>query len=424
MTTKAKLTSIRCTSCGAPLSLHGGGHKIQTLNCHYCGAVMDARQEYAVLAQFKNQYQPYCPLAIGMQGTLKGVAFTIIGMVGQEAEGVWVDLLLFSPTHGYTWLTYEQGHFTFARRTRACLGSELWTAAVKSEVHCAEHTFRLYERYDASITYVAGELTWLAKVGDSSRHAEAVAPPLLLSAEQTANESELYLCEYLQAAEVYRSFGLTETPRAPVGVHPAQPFDAARSQAISRASRPFAIMAFIATVFIWLVFGGHTVYRETIPVGGMQAGQETREFTITQPERLVALELDTSLHNAWLYFEITLLHAGNEVYSLGKEVSYYEGYDEGESWSEGSRSATALFKVPAAGTYSLMVQAPEGGTDDTGGIPPAGTVTLEVREGFVGTRYFLILLVLSGIGALWYPLARWGFERRRWHDTDDGEDDD
>ena len=104
-----KISSIRCTACGAPLTLHGGGHKIQTLNCAYCGAVMDARHDFAVLAQFANQHRPECPLELGMQGKLKGVDFTIIGMIAWFAEGEWVDLLLYSPTHGYAWLSYEQG---------------------------------------------------------------------------------------------------------------------------------------------------------------------------------------------------------------------------------------------------------------------------------------------------------------------------
>lgn len=422
MSVKPKLASIRCTSCGAPLQLHGGGHKILTLNCNYCGAVMDAQKEYAVLAQFKNQRKPDCPLEIGMQGTFKGVEFTIVGMVGQDAEGEWVDLLMFSPTHGYAWLSYENGHFTFTRRTRACLGSALWTQAVKSTVPCGEQTFRLYERYEAKITYVAGELTWLAKVGDASQLAEAIAPPWLLSAEKSADESELYLCEYVEPEEVYRSFKLTDKPPVRSGVHPAQPFKWAISETVSRASKPFAIFALLAALFIWLFLDGKKVYSETIPVGAAQAEQQTREFTITQPDRLVALELDTNLSNAWLYFEITLMHAGKEVYSLGKEVSYYEGYDDGENWSEGSNFATALFKVPEAGAYSLTVQTPEGGKGETVATLPSGWMTLSVREGFVGSRYFFILLLLSGLGALWHPLERWRFERRRWQEVEEDDD--
>ena len=86
-TSSNKLSSIRCTGCGAPLKLHGGGHKIQTLNCEYCGAILDARHDFAVLAQFANQRRPDCPLTLGMQAKFKGVDFTVIGMIGWFAEG-------------------------------------------------------------------------------------------------------------------------------------------------------------------------------------------------------------------------------------------------------------------------------------------------------------------------------------------------
>ena len=422
----SKLSSIRCTACGAPLTLHGGGHKILTLNCEYCGAVMDAQHDFAVLAQFNNQHRPECPLSIGMQGKLKGVDFTIIGMIAWYAEGEWVDLLLYSPTHGYAWLSYEQGHFTFTRRIRELMPANMWAQSTKSPIYFRDQRFLYWERYEAEITYVAGELTWLAKVGDKTWQAEAIHPPLLLSAEKTAEESELYLSEYLPIAMVYSSFRLTDKPPIPDSVHPAQPYAAATARAISKVSLGFAAFALLATLLIWLLFGGKVVFQETLPLGGKQA-QQTHEFTITKPQQLVRLDMQTTLANAWLYAELTLNHADKAVYTLGKEVSYYEGYEDGESWSEGSRSATALFKVPEAGRYTLELETPEGGVgdNDTSNTLPQGAMTLTIREGFVGKRYFLGLLLLAGMAALWYPLARWRFEQKRWQAVaDDAEGDD
>ena len=51
---------------------------------------------------------------------------------------------------------------------------------------------------------------------------------------------------------------------------------------------------------------------------------------------------------------------GKSIFSMAKEISYYSGYDGGESWSEGSRNAHAYFKVPEAGNYTLGI---EGQTD-------------------------------------------------------------
>ncbi|WP_020394088.1 DUF4178 domain-containing protein [Thiolinea disciformis] len=416
MSEKPKLRSIRCTACGAPLQLHGGGHKILTLNCQYCGTIMDVQQEYAVLAQFKNQQKPTCPLEIGMQGRLKEVDFTIIGMVGRFAETYWVDLLLFSPTHGYAWLTYDHGHFTFARRTRAYLPHQLQAKSIKDLVQGKDQqVFRIYEYYEATITYVAGELTWKAKVGDKNRIAEAIAPPLFLSAEFSAEESEVYVGEYLEPELVYKSFKLTDqTIDQPSDIHPAQPFHAPWLQALSKVSTPFALLALMVVLVIWLLFSGREVYHGSFDLAELKNTPQTTTFTINNANRLVALNLDTTLRNAWMFFEVTLLKGNTEIYSIGKEVSYYEGYEDGESWSEGSREARALFKVPEAGQYTLIIEAPEGGVNESS-TRPTGVVSVKVYEGFVGKRYFFALLILALLGILLYPWRRWRFETKRWN---------
>ena len=73
--------------------MHGGGHKIQSLTCDYCGAVMDVHDEYKVLAKFSEQQAPFdSPLRLAAQGKLKGVQFTVIGMI-EWAENFnrWID---------------------------------------------------------------------------------------------------------------------------------------------------------------------------------------------------------------------------------------------------------------------------------------------------------------------------------------------
>ena len=80
MTQAPTVKSIRCTTCAAPLKLYGGGHKILTLTCEYCGSVMDVRREFELLHQFKNHAKkPACPIELGMQGQFYGVTFTAIG---------------------------------------------------------------------------------------------------------------------------------------------------------------------------------------------------------------------------------------------------------------------------------------------------------------------------------------------------------
>ncbi len=405
----AKVRGIQCTDCGAPLQLHGGGHRIRVLTCEYCGAEMDVREDYAVLARFSEQVSPFTPLKLGMRGEIDTVCFTVIGMVGWTSDGdAWVDSLLYSETHGYAWMSYQQGHFVFERRVRDLPNAALWTLKAKDNFRARGEVFRFYERYRASIVYVAGELTWVAKLGDVTWLAEGIAPPLLYGAERTERESGYFLGEYFQPKDVYQAFGIPGKPCKRIGVHPAQPLRAGLWRELSRVAWPFAGFASAMVLVLVFFFGGRELLAESVRSSARGVETLSRPFVISDPNKLMKLELETDLSNSWMDVDVALAQAktGKEVFSFSREISYYSGVDGGESWSEGSRRAVALFKVPAAGDYVLRVSVPEGNF--------RSRLYARLYEGYVGRRYFVILMVIALLAALSWPLRRLFFEARRW----------
>ncbi len=77
-----------------------------------------------------------------------------------------------------------------------------------------QKTFQLYEQYQSEITYVEGDLTWIANLGDTVDVIEAIAPPNILAYEKTKNETEYYVGEYLPAKDVYTAEALFRLPDA------------------------------------------------------------------------------------------------------------------------------------------------------------------------------------------------------------------
>jgi LSD1 subclass zinc finger protein len=49
----SKVQSIKCSNCGAPLKLLGGG-RVMTVTCAYCKSVLDLNDNYKVLSNFRN----------------------------------------------------------------------------------------------------------------------------------------------------------------------------------------------------------------------------------------------------------------------------------------------------------------------------------------------------------------------------------
>lgn len=413
-----KLRSIKCTSCAAPLTLHGGGHKVRTLNCEFCGAVMDVRRNFEVLHKFVNQEKPYCPFKIGMQGEIKGIAFTIVGVVAwQDSERYqWVDLMLFSPTRGYAWLTYYNAHLVFLRRTRDIPNLNIWNLAPKYEFSAGGHNYKFFERSKASIVYVAGELTWVANKQDSVHLVEAIDPPLMYTVEHTGSEISYGLGEYLEDTNaIYQSFGITEKPYEVRSVHPAQPYRSRYLEPMKKAALPFIPLIALLLVAIMLFFQGEEIYSDSFKAADIHQGISTGEFEVTQPARLLELKVQTQLKNAWAWFDIEVRQGPNSVFSFGKEVGFYEGYDSDGYWAEGSRSATAHFRVPQAGTYSLHITESDGGRGNSpGGTPPPTTLRVTLKQGYVSGFYFKILLGLAVLATAIGFFARYSFESKRW----------
>ncbi len=425
--------SINCTQCGAPLELHGG-HRTRSLNCAYCGAVMDSHEGYKVVEQFHDTLRPHCPLHIGMQGVLKDVEFTIIGLIQYQTEegDTWIDLQLYSPTHGYHWLSDEQGHFIFSRRVRDIpKPAHISNFKLKAPVFLGKQRFYLYEQYRAKVQYVEGELTWIAKQGNWLNITEATAPPVCLSYENSVSEEdyykghdahtekEYYYGEYFFPNDIYQRFSVEKSAQdKPEGIHMAQPYQPGLTAAMGQVGGYFFWVGLLA-LFVILFMNADEQPRLKYHFNQTELSTPTLiPFKVEDPQKLLEFRISVDrLTNHWVAYEMVVQKEEENVLIVEKEIEFYEGRDSDGYWSEGSREARALFKLPAAGEYSLSVLF-DGGSQST---PPP--LFVELYEGVVVVRYFLLLMALSLLFYMWKWFHRRSHENRRWEPVTEDEDD-
>ncbi|MCK5813773.1 MAG: DUF4178 domain-containing protein [Cocleimonas sp.] len=406
---ESKIRSINCTSCGAPLKLHAG-HKIKSLTCEYCGAVMNPQDEFSVLAKFSEQQPPsHSPLKTGDQGKLKGVPFTVVGMIEWYAEGdSWIDYQVFSPTHGYAWLVYETGHWVFLRRTRNLPNKSLWTLKRRAKVKMKQQTFLFYEKFNAKITYVAGELTWIARMGDTTSLAEAIDPPYLFSEERNKYETEYYFGEYIEATEIKQQFNISKHyPVAPI--HRLQRYKSKFLQPLAKVAKPFAFVFFIISFAILIFMQGSSVMVKPVVMKNTGNGQvqSSYEFSISKPNHLILLTLNTHNANALLNARVKQRATGKTIINLGKNNAKTSEY----RIDKRIRSVEASFEVPKAGIYTLSFSANT--------QLPVKKVKLVITENHVGSRYFFWLLLFSLAAILISSFSRRSFESQRWKLVED-----
>lgn len=396
--------AVNCTQCGAPLDLNGG-HRVRSLNCGYCGAVLDTRDEYKVVKQFKDVQRPPMPLPLGATGRVKGVDFTIIGVVqyADEEYERWLEYQIFSPSHGYHWLEYADGHFVFSRRVR----ERPRKAGVGTKFKVGENTYKFFGSYQARVMFVEGELTYVASVGDTVNIMEGVSPPYIFATETTGTEEEYQLGEYVPHAEVVAAFKPESPPPAPTSIHGAQPYEPnPGALALSKVGRWFAGAAALIAVALLFLGNGTEVLRESIPATQFVKGARTSTFTVGSSNTMMAVDVFSDLNNAWAWFDIKAIKGESSVARVSTQIARARGGDD-------DRRASAHFRIADPGTYHLAVLG-TGGIGNSHGKPQDRPLEITVREGVRTSRWFFVLAVVALIAMIWEPLSRLRFESKRW----------
>ena len=424
----ATLKTINCASCGAGLDIFGGG-RVRAHVCGYCGTTLDANDNYKALKKFSDAARPNTPFALGMKGRLLGVEFTIIGTLGVEEKWgpdrwTWVDHQVYSPTHGYAWLTLEDtGHLTFTRKLRSAPSPAFMTQRTVNNLEIrpsASFGGRNYTYYDSgnrSITFAEGEFHWTPKKGERSSTVSLAGGEKMLTYVEGPSEREVELTEYLEPAAVYRSFGARKSRTR--GVHILQEYAPTPGEGLrSAVAGGLALICFGVGAFMnaaesrvaTRVEASFSSFPVEIP------------FQVGNPDLLVSVSLWSDVYNSWAEFDIEVEDPEDEVlFETARGVEFYQGYDGG-TWTEGSRSTDLTFRPTIAGEYTLTLSGPLSEVDWKGGTP-ASKVRLSISENIYATFWTGIAGVLLVLLAVIPVIRRLLHHKLRWWGSDWSDDE-
>ncbi|WP_037309720.1 DUF4178 domain-containing protein [Ruegeria halocynthiae] len=428
MTRNPELLSINCTSCGAGLDVLGGGRVVVQI-CPYCGAELDALDNYRTLRQFDGLERPKSPLAIGMQGTLFGAEFTIIGLVEHTERWrgrvyKWIDHQLFSPTHGYAWLTLENGHLVFSRRYRG----PGWIS--ERRVETSEHpptttsggeAYRYYETTTSAVTYVEGEFTWRPTLGEKTVTISAMSNGAMLGFSQTGSERETYRSVYVPKADAEAAFGVSLDLK-PYRTHPLQPFIKGRNyDFLVFASLVFCVLCLVMAMAFTSRSGQPVLMNHQISAARLPA---EIEIPLKADSKLTQISFQSDVENSWIYLDIELIDPeGQPVFEAGRTIEFYSGRDADGNWREGSRFADLSFRPEKTGTYTLALDVPEQGLwqgRGVGRVPnkPFNQIRINAQTGLSSGLWLFGLGGLFGLLFLFHAGRQWLHQRARWSGTD------
>ncbi len=415
--------NIKCPNCDAALEVTGS-REVKTQVCDYCGAQNDLTgAEAKVMGVNPQDYDPGFYFEIGQGGTFDGSVYEVCGRILSEDDEGYLsrEYLLHNPDAGYLWLSEENNHYLLNRPTQQAPNINPFYLAAKQTVKAGGRTYQFYESGTTRLVYVDGALPWQASSGDRNSYADLIAPPYMFQVEQSEQEVEYFIGEYITVEQVWNAFSSDQAMPSTYGVHPAQPFSRGpMARTLMTLGGLFALLNLL--LLGWsLGSGGEVIFNKKFSANDYLKESLSEPFTVG-PQRVMGLKIAAPLNNSWLALQVALVNSADQVVQeMESDISYYQGVEGGESWSEGSRTSTTYGIAPPPGTYRLLFK----GAGGTGNAGSAGQERLQVAlvQGVVLTRYFLAAFIITLLFPLFEIVRKRMFETRRWAAVIEDDDD-
>ena len=415
--------SVNCPNCGAATAVRTFGHAVNVV-CQSCRSILDAANPgVTILQQYTEAVREEPLIPLGTRGKLLDIECEVVGfqvrqIVVDEVAYQWREYLLFNPYREFRYLTEYAGHWNVVSTLTALpRGGATPDGSAR---FLGQQKYRHFQTADATTTLVLGEFPWQIRVGDTTTGSDYVAPPQMLSAEVDADKEVTWsLGRYVGGDEIWKSLSLPGKPPRPVGVFASQP---SPFRGVTRAMWRTAGMLVALAALLWIAHLVSARGRQSFaqnylfdPSEAPEASLVTPVFELDGRPSAVEIETATNLDNQWMFVGYALINdETGQAFEVGREVSYYHGVEDGESWTEGSPTDTVELPSVPPGRYFLRIE-----TDGDRTAAPMRYRVRVVRD-VPTSLWFLVALALIAVPPI---LTLWRasmFERRRWQESDHG----
>ncbi|EMB17773.1 DUF4178 domain-containing protein [Rhodopirellula europaea] len=216
---------LNCPKCGGSLDLHAPKETLR-VGCQHCGALLSNDDGRLKLLTMLEQREMHTSLPLGIRGTIEGTEYIIIGIMARFVRYAgttypWTEYLLYAPGVGFRWLVENDRHWSFVQPVTGHAMDPLST-----RLRYDGDSFRIYDRATAIVRHVIGEFYWKVQQGNCVETADFIAPPRMLSIEDSfegrTHERVVSLGTYMKPREIEAAFGVENLTR-PWGVGVIQP---------------------------------------------------------------------------------------------------------------------------------------------------------------------------------------------------------
>lgn len=215
------VAGLTCPNCGGAITIRAL-QQTQTVVCPSCHAVLDSRDQQLTILQKYQEKMTFAPdIPLGTRGTLRGDLYEVSGfqvraVQQNDVQYFWREYTLWNPYKGYRYLMEYDGHWCDFDISRIA-PSEM-VSGRQPFVRFGGSLFRHFRTTTVTTVFILGEFPWQLRGGDRITSRDFIAPPRLLSEEESPNATVWALGTDVPGEVIWHAFALAGAPPPAKGV--------------------------------------------------------------------------------------------------------------------------------------------------------------------------------------------------------------
>jgi ribosomal protein S27E len=419
--------SITCPNCHNQFSYYDR-RKSTFFGCRQCGTFFERSSDGRVtLRTFSEADRDQPPLfPFGTKGYVDGKEYTFVGFITKKQaddDVYWNEYLFYAPNEQwYLILSEYDGHWLIINRSHNQNINKNHASGGRNFAYDEGRPYELYMCYKFIVVDAGGEFDWNILDDEELITYEYVAAPVVLVNEERNNRDSWFHARYISPKEITQLFEVDPAlfPDR-IGFNPTT-FYPRWQPMIKFTGLLLALLLLIHLVLFVAkpnksLYSGSFICEPDTTSWGACKPVITPSFDIKGPAAVSVDMLCDVLDNNWIELPMVLVNDGDgRAYEINKTISYYHGYDDGDSWSEGGRSQDATLSRVPSGTYHLNIYPGTETPQASAGL----SVAIKVTQNVFLARNFWLLLVLITIYPLIQFIRKYNFENSKWFAKDYG----
>jgi hypothetical protein len=400
---------VPCYNCDTVTELEVGFEVVNFVcpNCHSI-YLADSEGQLRLRSKFKPEVN-YFNFKIGDKGVLKGTEYMVTGAITKKVNGGyhWREYILKSESGDFVYLSESNGHWIFLTE----MEEKFDVRKHPKSITYNSSSFHLYEYSDPEIDNAQGFFDF--ELPTKRIHlTEYIQPPLMISIEKMNGAETAFLGEYISKAAIKKGFPQADLPYQ-TGVSIVQPyyFDVNNTAIIFCI---FLLMIITANWYIYKDQAEQVVFNKAIAFTDFNDKELTSEsFVLKGGSAPVTIQVSTDVDNSWANIDVALVNeTNNDEIHANKDIEYYHGYEDGESWTEGNWSEKFNICGVKAGKYHLLIKplkAPEDSKNTA--------MKVKVVWNQPSSRNVWIIAIFMIVVYIVIRYFKINFEKTRWEDS-------